>query len=52
MAPGASKASVERYRVIAEADVADKKAGELGIPNPYRGKERLDSIAKAQQPKA
>ena len=30
----------------------DKKSGELGIPNPLRGRERLDSISKSQQPKA
>ncbi|MBL0937323.1 MAG: hypothetical protein IBJ03_00400 [Gemmatimonadaceae bacterium] len=29
----------------------DDKAGELGIPNPYRDKERLDSISQAQTPK-
>ena len=29
----------------------DEKASALGIPNPYRSKERMDSISKAQQPK-
>ncbi|HYW31358.1 MAG TPA: hypothetical protein VE869_07635 [Gemmatimonas sp.] len=27
----------------------DEKAEELGLPNPYRSKDRLDSIAKSQQ---
>ncbi len=29
----------------------DDKAQELGIPNPYRDRERLDSISQAQTPK-
>jgi hypothetical protein len=29
--------------------VYDKKSGEIGLPNPLRERERLDSISKAQQ---
>ena len=28
----------------------DKKSGEIGLPNPLHERERLDSIARAQQP--
>jgi len=57
--PGSIEEEISRERetpVLLENDVVigkgwaffDQTAEEVGIPNPYRTRERLDSIAQAQ----
>jgi len=61
--PGSIEDAITRERetpILVHADTVvgrgwsfyDDKAQELGIPNPYRERERLDSISQAQTPKS